>query len=151
MSLDAIRSEVLPNLLTAYLGPQGYRAEVFVHGDPSEVIYRSSPENARRIGPDADGSVRLFGIRYPEIARPLAGESRHIRGNSDSPDDDGRTPGEVLQTRAGHVIGDKSPVAVEGVIDNVLRSRRHILDSSDSRLRKLSSRIFPRSSRMRPH
>jgi hypothetical protein len=86
-----------------------------------------------------------------EIARPLAGESRHIRGNSDSPDDDGRTPGEVLQTRAGHVIGDKSPVAVEGVIDNVLRSRRHILDSSGLRLRKLSSRIFPRSSRMRPH
>jgi hypothetical protein len=73
MSLDAIRSEVLPNLLTAYLGPQGYRAEVFVHGDPSEVIYRSSPENARRIGPDADGSVRLFGIRYPKSPVPWRG------------------------------------------------------------------------------
>jgi signal transduction histidine kinase len=69
LNLDTIRDEVLPNLLTAYLGPQGYRAEVFVRRDPSNVIYRSEPENPQRIGNRADGSIGLFGIRFPEFGR----------------------------------------------------------------------------------
>jgi signal transduction histidine kinase len=71
LNLDTIRTTVLPNLLASYLGPIGYRAEVFVRGDPSNIIYRS--DNGRRIGKDSDGSVRLFNVRFPEISRRSAG------------------------------------------------------------------------------
>ena len=39
-----------PNLLAAYLGPRGYRAEVFVRGDPSRLIYRSDDGRSNRQG-----------------------------------------------------------------------------------------------------
>jgi signal transduction histidine kinase len=68
LNLDTIRTAILPNLLASYLGPIGYRVEVFVRGDPSKVIYRSG--NGRRIGKDADGSVRLFNVRFPGRREP---------------------------------------------------------------------------------
>jgi hypothetical protein len=73
LNLDTVRGEILPNLLASYLGPMGYRAEVFVRADPSKTIYRSKPEDLRRIGQNADGSVRLFGVRYPEMSRRSEG------------------------------------------------------------------------------
>ena len=73
LNLDTVRREILPNLLASYLGPMGYRAEVFVRADPSKTIYRSKPDESRPIGQNADGSVRLFGVRYPEIARRSEG------------------------------------------------------------------------------
>ena len=66
LNLDTIRTEILPNLLAAYLGPRGYRAEVSSREILPELIYRS--DNGRRIGKDADGSVRLFSVRFPEIS-----------------------------------------------------------------------------------
>jgi signal transduction histidine kinase len=243
LNLDVIGNEVLPSLLTAYLGLQAYGVEVFVRTDPSKVIYRSNPENARRIGREADGSVRLFGIRHPEIARLSAGEREANRRPPFAPPAPGgggrwelvaqsqagslgalvertrrrnlvisgvillllmttvvllarfsrqahrlahlqmnfvagvshelRTPLTVIRTaafnlkgsvarnpaqveryggliqeesekltaiveqvlhfasvRAGRVIGNRAPVAVQSLIDNVLRSRRHVLDNS---------------------
>jgi signal transduction histidine kinase len=75
LNLDYIRSTLLPDMLTRYLGDAGkldYHAEVSLLSNPSVSIYRSLPEHSHPADAPPDGSVRILDIR-PNLGRVMIG------------------------------------------------------------------------------
>jgi hypothetical protein len=63
LNLDHVRQTVITELFSKYVtpcGPSELNVEIFVRGEPSRVIYRSHPQENRRIGCHDDASVLLF-------------------------------------------------------------------------------------------
>lgn len=79
LSLDYVRSTMLPDLLRRYLAGGGskmnYEAMVVDSADPSKVVYQS---NGAQIQGSPDASVSLFNVNYGEMMRPRDHQSRHF-------------------------------------------------------------------------
>lgn len=81
VNVSYVRTAMFPELLRRHLTPVGivdFEAEVFVTGQPSELIYRSHPEDHARIGDAAEASVALLELRPPMFnhRRPPPREGR---------------------------------------------------------------------------
>lgn len=65
VSLDYVRTTLIPNLLVRHLGADGsleYEAEVIWRTMPSQVVFTTRGDSQARIGHNADASVTLFDV-----------------------------------------------------------------------------------------
>jgi signal transduction histidine kinase len=93
LDLRPIRETILPELIRRHLGSGGasdYQVEVVRRGDPSDVIYRSDPDQTKPIAAGADASASLLDLRADAVLRRRAFGPGPERAAGPQP---GRPPG----------------------------------------------------------